>query len=110
MILEWNKVDDFRAAGFSPDPQRGPIDCMEQARIEWNAILASLLVRELQPAQVAIRKVSQHRMLERVIAIPFDNGPVELLPPRAGYRESTGAGLAQGGDCRRQQKVALQVP
>src|SRR5579859_1106922 len=110
MLLERNEVDGFRAPGFSPDPQRGPIDCVKQARIEWDAILASLFVIELRPAQVTVRQVPQHRMLERVVAVPFDNGPVELLPPRARYGEPAGAGLAHGSNRRRQQKIALQIP
>src|SRR5689334_25428169 len=49
-------------------------------------------------------------MLEDIIAVPFDHGPVELLSPAAGNSKPARARRAQRSHRRWPYEVTLQVP
>src|SRR5437867_13343372 len=83
---------------------------MKQVRVERSAALPPLFVGELHSTEVAIGKVAEERVLEHVVPIPFDDRPVELLPPRPGDDEPGRARLAHRRDRRWSQEIALQVP
>ena len=83
MILQRHPINCLRSSRRRrPDSQRRPVHRREQIRIQRDAIRPRLLITQRQPAQIAIRQISKRRMLMRVVAIPLDHRPIELLPPR----------------------------
>src|ERR1043165_3676963 len=64
-----NPMKSFIAVRLLPDPQVRPPDRIVCLRIDWHAIGACLLITEYQPAQIAVRKISQRRMFDHVNSI-----------------------------------------
>ena len=71
--------------------------------------MARLFVGERDSAEVSVGKVTECGVLERVIAIPLDYGPVKLLPPASRQCEPGGAGGTEGRNRRWMQEVTLKI-
>src|SRR5579884_3890142 len=105
-----NPVDFIARARIYPHPQVRPVYCRIQIGVEGDTVLPLFLIRQDDAAQVPVGQVPEVRVLKDVVAVPFDDGPVKLLPPCPGNREPGGAGVAECGNGRWLQKVTLQVP